>query len=96
MTNISEIPDDAWITKSIEHDMVEGGGAHTFATSRAYPVRKRIVGTLQGEHPEIGDVRVIPSTGPGLRITDVNAYVLDDGTLEPMPITLDTLDRRSH
>lgn len=96
MTNISEIPDEAWITKRIEQDMIEGGGAHTFGTQRAYPVRKRIVGTLQGEHPEIGVVRVIPSTGPDLRITDVNAYVHDDGTLEPMPDTLDTIDRRSH
>ena len=93
MTNISEIPDDAWITKSIEHDMVEGGGAHTFGTQRAYPVRKRIVGTLQGEHPDIGVVRIIPSTDHDLRVTDVNAYVLEDGTLEPMP---DTIERRSH
>jgi len=93
MTNISEIPDEAWITKSFEHDMIEGGGAHTFGTERAYPVRKRVVGTLQGEHAELGRVRMIPSTDHELRVTDVNAWVHEDGTLEAVP---DTLDRRSH
>ncbi|MCK2024586.1 hypothetical protein KZC52_16785 [Microbacterium sp. kSW2-24] len=91
--NIADIPDEAWITKSIETDMVEGGGAFTFGTERAYPVRQRVVGTIQGERPEIGRVRIIPSTDHDLRVTDVNAYVNEDGTLEPMP---DTLERRSH
>lgn len=87
MTNISDIPDEAWITKSFQRDIVTGGGAHTFGTERAYPTRQRVVGTLQGEHPDLGRVRITPSIDHDLRVTDVNAWVHEDGTLEPVPDT---------
>ncbi|CAN7518146.1 hypothetical protein LJR042_003538 [Microbacterium maritypicum] len=85
MTNIAEIPEGAWVTKSFERDVVDTGAG---GLGRAYPTRQRVVGTLNGEHPNLGRVRIIPSTGPDLRVTDVNAYVHDDGTLERVPDTL--------
>lgn len=81
MTNISEIPDSAWITKSLERDVVKGGAR---GWEHAYPTRTRIVGALQGEYPHLGHVRRIPSIDHDVRVTDVNAFIRDDGTLDPV------------
>ncbi len=84
MTNIADIPDAAWISKSFEREVHVGGGGHTFGEERAYPGRQRVVGTIQGEHPDLGRVRVVPSVDHDLRVTDVNAWVHEDGRLEPV------------